>query len=314
MANYTKLFRQVPFQKPLQFSTLRPEIPSTILLKNSDYSDEDSSSSSVRSHTCPECQKKFSRHEHLRRHSAKHTGEKNHECKKCGKKFSRSDELRRHGRIHEKQFKRKDPPQNLQNHQNPKQKRIPLIPFKNSILLRKHQTSEKSSPPSISSCKIIFTESTASNSTDFGLKSSSRIPCPLPNCKRVFKCSGHLSRHIATCSVKKIIKKETNQQHFNEHIEHCSNFVEPNQQNHRLLNQSPSRLAECKELPTTIDKEMINDSHSASEKALPSLSSLLDSLSKMDRDSLPILELPPVHAFPIVQNEHYKLPRISFFY
>lgn len=50
---------------------------------------------------CADCQRRFKRLEHLRRHfRSLHTGEKPFECSDCGKCFSRSDNLAQHARTH----------------------------------------------------------------------------------------------------------------------------------------------------------------------------------------------------------------------
>lgn len=60
-------------------------------------SDEDVSKAFV----CDECNRRFRRQEHLKRHyRSLHTREKPFECDKCAKRFSRSDNLTQHARTH----------------------------------------------------------------------------------------------------------------------------------------------------------------------------------------------------------------------
>jgi len=49
---------------------------------------------------CHECDKTFTRPEHLNSHKLIHTGEKPFNCQKCDKKFRRKDKLKIHERIH----------------------------------------------------------------------------------------------------------------------------------------------------------------------------------------------------------------------
>ncbi|EXA30660.1 hypothetical protein FOVG_17994 [Fusarium oxysporum f. sp. pisi HDV247] len=49
---------------------------------------------------CQHCTKSFSRHEHLQRHTQRHTGLRPFACSECGKAFPRRDTLRRHITIH----------------------------------------------------------------------------------------------------------------------------------------------------------------------------------------------------------------------
>ena len=49
---------------------------------------------------CQECDKTFTRPQHLNSHKLIHTGEKPFNCQKCGKKFRRKDKLKIHERIH----------------------------------------------------------------------------------------------------------------------------------------------------------------------------------------------------------------------
>ncbi|TIA89652.1 hypothetical protein E3P99_01975 [Wallemia hederae] len=52
-------------------------------------------------HKCEQCQKVFSRYEHLVRHiNSAHTKERPHICTFCGRSFARSDVLTRHLTLH----------------------------------------------------------------------------------------------------------------------------------------------------------------------------------------------------------------------
>ncbi|VDP77872.1 unnamed protein product [Echinostoma caproni] len=51
-------------------------------------------------HMCPECGKRFTRPDELKRHHRIHTGDKPFSCKYCPRSFSRSDHLRTHTRSH----------------------------------------------------------------------------------------------------------------------------------------------------------------------------------------------------------------------
>ncbi|KAL1984501.1 hypothetical protein VTN96DRAFT_9100 [Rasamsonia emersonii] len=52
---------------------------------------------------CKDCQKAFTKPEHLRRHERSHTGSKPFVCKECGRPFARQDALARHGKLHSRQ-------------------------------------------------------------------------------------------------------------------------------------------------------------------------------------------------------------------
>ncbi|THD23680.1 Early growth response protein [Fasciola hepatica] len=51
-------------------------------------------------HVCPDCGKRFTRPDELKRHHRIHTGDKPFSCKYCPRSFSRSDHLRTHTRSH----------------------------------------------------------------------------------------------------------------------------------------------------------------------------------------------------------------------
>ncbi|KAL2886803.1 Early growth response protein 1 [Ceratocystis lukuohia] len=51
-------------------------------------------------HVCPDCQRQYSRSEHLARHIQSHTLGKRFQCPDCGKAFARTDLLRRHAQSH----------------------------------------------------------------------------------------------------------------------------------------------------------------------------------------------------------------------
>ncbi|KAL1900755.1 hypothetical protein Cpir12675_000768 [Ceratocystis pirilliformis] len=55
---------------------------------------------SSRPHVCPDCQRQYSRSEHLARHIQSHTLGKRFQCSDCGKAFARTDLLRRHAQSH----------------------------------------------------------------------------------------------------------------------------------------------------------------------------------------------------------------------
>ncbi|KAL5614900.1 hypothetical protein BROUX41_004979 [Berkeleyomyces rouxiae] len=52
-------------------------------------------------HICPDCQRQYSRSEHLARHIQSHTLGKRFQCPECGKAFARTDLLRRHVQSHQ---------------------------------------------------------------------------------------------------------------------------------------------------------------------------------------------------------------------
>jgi uncharacterized Zn-finger protein len=51
-------------------------------------------------HTCPVCNKTFTRPNHVAKHMQRHTGERPFECGVCGKKLSRMSTLREHMVLH----------------------------------------------------------------------------------------------------------------------------------------------------------------------------------------------------------------------
>ncbi|KAI8336589.1 hypothetical protein BC941DRAFT_319297, partial [Chlamydoabsidia padenii] len=56
----------------------------------------------AKTHCCPvhQCQRKFKRLEHLKRHMRIHTMERPFACTQCNKTFSRSDNLSQHQKTH----------------------------------------------------------------------------------------------------------------------------------------------------------------------------------------------------------------------
>ena len=65
---------------------------------------------------CDQCNRAFSRSDHLASHKRTHTGEKPYQCPlvDCQKRFTRSDELHRHLKMHERRRQRADTPQLLE--------------------------------------------------------------------------------------------------------------------------------------------------------------------------------------------------------
>ncbi|CAG8637678.1 3845_t:CDS:2, partial [Ambispora leptoticha] len=193
------------FQQQYQFSTL--------FSSPRDSSDDDDAN---RPHKCSICTRGFVRQEHLNRHMRTHTGERPFICKTCQKRFSRSDELTRHEKTHAKPFKRKDQ-QHIHHHH--RKSRIPLVAFRNTnqyqsassntttlnVNSNGNNTATTASSPLNNTFpynnNIIFTESTTFINS---ITNSQPYVCPLNNgCKKTFKCSGHLARHIGTCTSKK---------------------------------------------------------------------------------------------------------------
>ncbi|CAG8653622.1 11359_t:CDS:1 [Ambispora gerdemannii] len=138
-----------------------------------------------RPYRCTICTRGFIRQEHLNRHMRTHTGERPFICKTCQKRFSRSDALTRHKKTHAQQFKRKDQ-QHIHHHSN----------GNNTATTTSSSLGNNNTP----AYTIIFTESTTFINS---ITNSQPYACPLNNgCKKTFKYSGHLVRHISTCTSK----------------------------------------------------------------------------------------------------------------
>lgn len=74
---------------------------------------------------CKHCDKRFKRHEHLKRHMKIHTDDRPFCCdiEGCGRKFSRSDNFRAHRRTHMKKGGRNSFVEGLQDQYTHRQKR-----------------------------------------------------------------------------------------------------------------------------------------------------------------------------------------------
>ena len=70
--------------------------------ESSQLQDESSSAEPERLHPCsyPNCDSRFKRYEHLKRHLRTHTRERPYVCSKCTRSFSRQDNLTSHARTH----------------------------------------------------------------------------------------------------------------------------------------------------------------------------------------------------------------------
>ena len=51
-------------------------------------------------HVCPECDKRFTRADNLKRHMLIHTGENQNVCPECDKRFTQASHLKDHMLIH----------------------------------------------------------------------------------------------------------------------------------------------------------------------------------------------------------------------